>query len=566
MKKNLKPIFVLILVLAFVLSACTTPGQPTTAAPTTTVAGETETEAPPAEPKVLRGRIAAEPASLDTQAGQDVNASQVRALIYDPIIRNHNFEFIPGGAETWEVSDDGLVYTFHMREDAKWSDGQPVTAHDYVYGAIRLIDPNPPAPNGSMAFYGFVLKNGEAFNKGEITDPTMVGVKALDDYTVEYTLEKPYPYFLDYVSSNLFNPNRKDYTEKYGVEFATSADKLIGNGPYVLVEWKPEDRFIFEKNENYWNKDAIKLDRIELYVIGDGNTAILMFQNGELDYADIPKDLIPAMDGLGRAIYTTSGTTLWLEFNLDSTSPAGKFLANANFRKAIGHAIDRELFVKAALNDGSIPALSYVPSVMVVTEQLWGEKFNNEFYPKTADVAKAEEYLAKALEELGVAREDIPTIKYLTDDRPDRRLMGEIVQDMLLNNLGLNLDITLVQSRQRWDMMTDGDFDIVFAGIASSNPDPIGYLTRLTSENGLNDTRYASAEYDALIAASDSEVDPEKRAQIMYEALQLLMDEGPIVPVYNAGGAWAKRDDLINIFKGGIRSPDPDFIYADFAE
>lgn len=565
MKKNLKAILVLILVLAFVLSACSTPGQQTTAAPATT-AGPSETQAPPAEPKVLRGRLAAEPASLDTQAGQDVNASQVRSLIYDPIIRNHNFEFIPGGAETWEVSADGLVYTFHMRKDAKWSDGQPLTAHDYVYGAIRLIDPTPPAPNGSMAFYGFVLKNGEAFNKGEVTDPTMVGVKALDDYTVEYTLEKPYPYFLDYVSSNLFNPNRKDFTEKYGVEFATSTDKLIGNGPFVLVEWKPEDRFIFEKNENYWNKDAIKLDRIELYVIGDGNTAILMFQNGELDYADIPKDLIPAMDGLGRAIYTTSGTTMWMEFNQDSTSPAAKFLANANFRKAIGHAIDRELFIKAALNDGSIPALSYVPSVMVVNQELWGEKFNNVFYPKTADLVKAEEYLAKALEELGVAREDIPTIKYLTDDRPDRRLMGEIIQDMLFTNLGLDLDITLVQSRQRWDMMTAGDYDIVFAGIASSNPDPIGYLTRLTSENGLNDTRYASAEYDALISASDSEVDPEKRAQLLYEALVLLMEEGPLVPVYNAGGAWAKRDDLINIFKGGIRSPDPNFIFADFAD
>ena len=436
-------------------------------------------EAAPAAPKILRGRIAAEPASLDTQAGQDVNSSMVRSLMYDPIIRLYNMEYIPGGAESWEMSEDGLTYTFYLRKDAKWSDGVPLTAHDYVYGAIRLIDPNPPAPNGSMAYYGYVLKNGEAFNTGVVTDPEMVGVKALDDYTVQYTLEKPYPYFLTYVSQNLFNPNRKDYTEKYGVEFATTAEKLIGNGPFVLKEWRPEDKFVFEKNQNYWNKDAIKLDGIVLNVIGDRNTAFLMFQNGELDYAEVPKELATTMVGMGQAEYTTSATTMWLEFNMDAKSPAAPFLQNVNFRKAIGHAIDRELFVAGALNDGAIPALSYVPSIMPINEELWGEKFDNEFYPKTVDLVKAEEYLAKALEELGVTREEIPTIRYLTDDRPDRRLMGEIVQDMLFTNLGLNLDITLVQSKQRWDMMTDGDFDIVFAGIAGDEPDPIGYLGSL---------------------------------------------------------------------------------------
>ena len=567
MKKKRNLFLVFILVVALVLTACTTPAGKEVEKPE--VVKETdgkEVTKVTSEPKVLRGSILGEPQSLDSQKGQDVNSALIRSLIYDPIVRNYNNEFIPGGAETWDISEDGLTYTFHLRKDNKWSDGEPITAHDYVYSTIRLIDPADDAPNGSMNYYGFYLVNAKAFNEGTITDPSEVGVKALDDYTVEYTLEKPYAYFMNYLTTTLYNPTRKDYVEKYGLEYATTNDRIMGNGPYILVDWKPEDRFIFEKNENYWNADAVNFDRVELFVIGDANTTYLMYQNGELDWAKVPKDLIPAARDKSDFRQSDSATSWWMEVNQDSNSPAAKFLANANFRKAIGHAIDREAFIKVSLDDGSVPSGSYLPNGMIITGQKWGEKFDNKFWPATEELEKAEEYLAKALEELGETKENIPTIRYLTDDRPERRLMAELVQDMLSKTLGIDLDITLVQSKQRWALMTDGDYDIVFAGVSSSNPDPIGFLIRLTSDNGLNDTRWGSEEYDRLIEESDSVADQEERAKMLYQALTILMEEGPLIPVYVAGNATVVSEKLVDFYTGGIRGTDPEFIYADRVE
>ena len=311
----------------------------------------------PAEPKVLRFAIAGEPPTLDPHNGADMLSSVAINGIFEGLIRISDGKVVPGMAESWEVSADGLTYTWKIRQDAKWSDGQPLTANDFVYGLIRLIDPNPPAPNGSYNFQGFYLVNAEAFNKGEITDPNEVGVKALDDYTLEMKLVTPVPYFVELMDFVSFYPARKDYVDQYQMEFASEADKIIGNGPFVLTEWNHEQDLVLEKNANYWNPDAVKLDKVEIYIIADANTALNMFENGELDMVNLPKDFIPQYESEAKALYYGDGVEYWMEFNLVSEKPVvGKLLANKNFRHALGYAIDRTAYVNAVWKDGSVPA------------------------------------------------------------------------------------------------------------------------------------------------------------------------------------------------------------------
>ena len=264
---------------------------------------------------MLRFSIAGEPPTLDPHNGADMLSSVAINGFFEGLVRIVDGKVVPGMAESWEVSDDGLTYTWKIREGATWSDGQPVVAQDFVDGIIRLIDPNPPAPNGSYNFQGFYLVNGEEFNAGTVTDPAEVGIKALDDNTLEMKLVAPVPYFVELMDFVSFYPVRKDYVEKYQLEFASEADKIIGNGPFVLTTWDHEQQLILEKNPNYWNKDAVNLDRVEIYIIADQNTALNMYENDELDLVNLPKDFIPQYESDGTALYYGDGVEFWMEFN-----------------------------------------------------------------------------------------------------------------------------------------------------------------------------------------------------------------------------------------------------------
>ena len=200
---------------------------------------------------------------------------------------------------------------------------------------------------------------------------------------------------------------------------------------------------------------------------------------------------------------------------------------------------------------------------MSIGDETWGEKYPYEFYPPTADLEKAKELLALALEEEGLTFDQIPPIEFLTDDRPDRKLSAEAIQDILDKALGIKLDIKLVQTKQRYELMDDKAYDIVWAGFGPDYDDPMTYLDRLVSDSGLNDTGWASPEYDELIAFAKSTLDFEARADAMFEADKLITEEGPLVPIYWRNTAWTKKDNLVNIFRSGMRA-DPDYTIADF--
>ena len=340
----------------------------------------------------------------------------------------------------------------------------------------------------------------------------------------------------------------------------------MGNGPYILKEWAHESELVFEKNPNYWNADEIKLDEVRLMIIPDQNTALNMYETGDLDLAMIPSAFVPQYEAEGKANYSMSGVEWWLEFNVDADSPAGELLANANFRHAIGHAIDRQAYVDAVYNNGSLPAQVYTPEIMMLGDTPWGEVYTTKWYDASANAAKAEECLNLALQETGIAREDIPTIRFLTDDTPERKISAEAIQDMVYQTLGINMEISQVQSKQRFEMMTAGDFDIVFAGYSPDYNDPVAWLERLQSKSGLNDTNFADEEYDALIAEAAVTVDNAKRGELLAKAEDIMRERGPLVPVFFRTNVWVQADYVQNLTAGVISDMEFNFIYADIVK
>ena len=278
MKKRLLAVLLTAAMAVTMLAGCSTPGS--------------KKDSKGSDEKVFRYSTRTEPTSLDPTKANSIPDNEIQHAITESLVRNTAGEVKPGVAEKWEVSEDGLTYTFHLNKDAKWSDGEQIKAQDFVYGWQRLMDPETAAP---YAFIGEYIKNGRAVETGDM-EPSELGVKAIDDTTLEVTLENPTAYFLSMIGAQAqFAPLRQDVVEKYGTDFAATAEKNIYSGPFKLTS-SENQKWIFEPNENYWDRDSIKLDRVELTYVQDQNTALAMYEDGELDYSELPSASIEQHD------------------------------------------------------------------------------------------------------------------------------------------------------------------------------------------------------------------------------------------------------------------------------
>lgn len=552
MKRSLTLVLVMVLVLSLALTACgpkapaeePTPGEP----------------AATAEPKVLRMPITSEPPALDQQIATDTYAIMLGNALYEGLVRvGDDGQATPGMAESWTISEDGLTYTFKLR-DANWSDGKPVTAKDFEYGIKRLLN---PATASEYAFQGYYIVNGEEYNTGKITDPSQLGVKAIDDKTLEIKLNVPTGYFLALTNFISLFPVRQDFVEAQGTAYASEADKILYNGPFVLKEWKHEESLLLEKNPEYWNKDAIKLDRVEIAIVNDANTAMGMYEAGDLDFVGLPKDRVQEFVDNGQAKFYYDGAEFYFQFNVAGRNKeVGKFTGNANFRKAFAYAIDRQNFIDAVLKNGSDPATRYVLPLLSGVNDLFAKEYPLEFYPKNADPAKAKEYLDKALAEIGTTVDKVPAIEYLTDDSESVRIMAEAIQDMVSKNLGVKIEIKQVPFKQRLELMNKKDYDIVMAGWGPDYNDPMTFMDLWVIGGGHNNTNWNDQTYTDMINFCKSTPDVKARADKMFEAEKYLLENGPIVPIYNRRRAWVHVDGLTGMVRNFIGA-DPDFIYAD---
>ncbi len=561
-----KKLLAVMLVLAMtvsMLTACGKKAEPTkdnNVAATETPAASTETPADNSsdlssdrslymgtpDANAISVNLASEPADLCSITTTDtLSGSILRHVIEQLVGLDENDNVIPGVATDWTISDDGLTYTFNLRQGMKWSNGEPVTAHDFVFAWTSLLD---PAFAAEYAGFGYVFKNGRAFNEGKVT-ADQLGFKALDDYKLEVTLENPTAYFLSTLAFYVLAPvNEKAYKE-FGTAYATDADKIVTNGPFTITSWEHENKIVMAKNPDFYDAANINVDQITWLMINDTNAALNSFKAGEADIVGVNGDQAKMLKGENFPVFSyDDGSCFYLEYNLKD-----QYLANNNLRKALTYAVDKQAFVDSIVKNSSKPAVGFTPPAL---NGLNG-KFADEVGPQvpTLDVAQAKELYQKALTELGVDKVELTMI---CDDGDTAVKNAAFIQEQLKANLGLEITVEPMPFKSRIERMQNEDFSIVFAGWGPDYNDPQTFLDMFETGNGNNHTSYSDADYDALLNKVRTTVDPAERMGYLMDMEKKLMTDLPIGPVY-----WRVRDYVVSgkIASGVVRTAFQDMNY-----
>lgn len=505
--------------------------------------------------KVFRYSTSTEPTTLDPTKSNCIPDNEIQHALTESLVRNTGGEVNPGVAESWEVSEDGLTYTFHLNPDAKWSDGEQITAQDFVYSWQRLMDPDTAAP---YAFIGEYLKNGLAVEKGEM-DPSQLGVVAQDDTTLVVTLERPTAYFLSMIGAQAqFAPLRQDIVEQYGSDFAADYEKNVYSGPYVLTK-SSDNQWFFEPNENYWDADSIKLDRVELNYVQNPDTAVAMYEDGELDYVSLPTASISAYEGKDNTFL--NGNVDYFYFNMNGSCPE---LANKNMRLALNYALNRNEYNQLVNSGYYQPSNGLVFSGLTGVNGTYGEESTLESYPLDGDDAKAKEYLNAALSELGYSDPSEVTLTLTTSDNESSKKQAEVCQEMWNSTLGINVEIEQITYNEVLTRQQEGEYEIIWAGWGSDYDDPYSYLELFMSSSSYNYSGFKNDEYDALMTATQTETDAAARMEMMHQAEQILVDEGAFLPQAEREVHYLLDDDVkdLTFFYCSINI---DWVHADIS-
>lgn len=505
--------------------------------------------------KVFRYSTSTEPTTLDPTKSNCIPDNEIQHALTESLVRNTGGEVNPGVAESWEVSEDGLTYTFHLNPDAKWSDGEQITAQDFVYSWQRLMNPDTAAP---YAFIGEYLKNGLAVEKGEM-DPSQLGVVAQDDTTLVVTLERPTAYFLSMIGAQAqFAPLRQDIVEQYGSDFAADYEKNVYSGPYVLTK-SSDNQWFFEPNENYWDADSIKLDRVELNYVQNPDTAVAMYEDGELDYVSLPTASISAYEGKDNTFL--NGNVDYFYFNMNGSCPE---LANKNMRLALNYALNRNEYNQLVNSGYYQPSNGLVFSGLTGVNGTYGEESTLESYPLDGDDAKAKEYLNAALSELGYSDPSEVTLTLTTSDNESSKKQAEVCQEMWNSTLGINVEIEQITYNEVLTRQQEGEYEIIWAGWGSDYDDPYSYLELFMSSSLYNYSGFKNDEYDALMTATQTETDAAARMEMMHQAEQILVDEGAFLPQAEREVHYLLDDDVkdLTFFYCSINI---DWVHADIS-
>ena len=414
----------------------------------------------PVQKEIIIGRNY-DATTLDVHEISGDDSYLIMNLMGEGLTRNDDGFVSPGAAESWDVSDDGTEYVFYIREDARWGDGQPLTAHDFAYSFLRMLDPDAAHYAADSAF---IFKNGEKYFNGEASAED-VGVKVEDEYTLRVTLENPSLEALYTLARYPFFPVRQDVVEQHGVSYGSDASMVVTNGPYNLVEWSREDRLVLEKNEEYWNRDAISLSRIINKVGITEDTAVDMLLAGELDiYEFLSQDKFSPLSDAGfHTMSFVSGYQFAHMNAAGSSETARPFMENVNFRRAINYAVNRE-GITLSVYPGAEPATRLTAPTTPGVEGLFNEEYPYEAWPAAGDPEKARECLNLALDELGATLDDVPELSLLCYESQGSMLVMQAIQDMLLSTLGIQSSIDPQPIQQMQDKARRGEWDLWWGG------------------------------------------------------------------------------------------------------
>jgi len=487
--------------------------------------------------KVIKVNLSADPKTIDPGLNNSVEGAKVVVNAFEGLTDlDKDEKVIPGVAEKWDVSKDGLHYTFHLRKDAKWSDGKTVKAQDFEYAWKRALNPDTAS---EYAFQAFYLKNGEAYNQSKDPKATKkatvdeVGVKATDDSTLDVTLEGATLYFLSLLATPTYMPVRKDIVEKNPKDWATKAETYVSNGPFMMKELKMKDSINLVKNTNYWDAKNVKLDGVQFKVLDQESSYFAAFKTGQIDMIDKPPvQEIPNLlkDGTAKS-YPYLGT-YYYDFNISANAAnvnpeAAKALSDVRVRKALSLAIDRDAITSKVSKGGEKPATSFVPSDVTDGK---GTKFKNkEYYKTTADVEQAKKLLAEAGYPDG---KGLPKLELIYNTLQMHQSMAAAVQDMWKKNLGIDITLRNLERKVQLTEANKHNFVLNRDGWIADYNDPMTFLDIFTTTNGNNYAGYNNPKYDALITAAKVEANAEKRTAMLHEAEDMIMTDMPIIPIF----------------------------------
>ena len=476
-----------------------------------------------------------EPQELDPHIVTGVSEQRILMTMLEGLLSQDPVDLhpVPGVAERWDISPDGKTYTFYLRRNAKWSNGDPVTAHDFWESYRRLLTPSLAAEYSYMLF---PVKNARAYNEGKITDFNQVGFKVLDDYTFEITLESSTPYLFSVINyHSSWMPVHLPTLRKYGDPYMrgskwTRAGRFVGNGPFVLAKWRVNDVIVVEKNPTYWDRDHVRLNAIHFLPIESDETEERAFRAGQLHVTEtLPltkidfyrknyPNLLHIDPYLGTYFYRINVTKLPLN--------------DKRVRRALALTIDRESLVKNVLRGGQLPAFCLTPPGTA------GYTCRTQLHE---DVAEAKRLLAEAGYPDG---KGLPSIELLYNTLEAHRIIAESIQQMWKKNLGV--DVRLVN--QEWKVYLDSqrtlNYQICRASWIGDYLDPNTFLDMWLTGGGNNETGWSNPEYDRLIAAAARTTDPRQRLEVFQRAEAILLDELPIIPIYFYTHVYARRPEV----------------------
>lgn len=494
------------------------------------------------EPAIMVYNASEDPPTLDPQLNTKSEGSLINRNLFEGLVTiDENGEAQPGVAESWDISDDGTVYTFHINKDAKWSDGQAITANDFDYSWRRALDPTNVMKSVNYMFY---IKNSEAVFNGE-KDADELGFRVIDEHTFEFTLEAPTPYMLELLSFGVYKPVRKDIVEANPDNWTLSPDTCVSNGPMKMSSYRMNEKIILVKDENYWNgENKGKLDELHFVFIQDSSTALKAFEAGEIHGMNsLPSEEIQrlSMEGDELSIVPKLRTT-YFAFNVGEAP-----FDNPKVREALILAIDKEEIVKAFVEGINVPATGFIPVGLTVDGESFREVGDKDgpIIPINGDLERAKAVLAEAGYPNG---EGFPEAEYLYNTNDDNKKIAEILQEMWKKNLNIDIDIVNVESKVHSERRHNGQFQIARAGWGADFNHPITFLDLFTSDAGNNTPQYRVPEYDELIRQSKRAIDPDETIELLHQAEDKILSDYAICPLF-----YGTETALINSKFKGVR-------------
>lgn len=507
------------------------------------------------EAPVFRMNLATEPPSLDPAQVQDqVSATVVNGLYEGLTRKDEKGDVVPGMAKEWKISDDGKTYTFTIRDDAKWSNGDAVTAGDFEYAWKRALDPNLKPAASAYAYQLYYIKNAEAYNTGaDGVTADDVAVKAIDEHTLQVELNSPTPYFLGLMSFTVFFPVHQ--SAKDNEAWATDVSTMITNGSFKMSEWKKNNSITLVKDDNYYAKDDVKLTKVVFSEVNDSNTELSMYQTGELDFAGMPTGLIP------NEQFPTLKKNNADEFKIQGSASIYYYLfnttlkpySNVKVREALSMAINRQDIVDNVTKGGQTPAYGIVPPGIKGEKDDFRTEHSDSAYFKE-DITEAKKLLAEGLAEEGLTA--MPTVKLTYNTNELHQAVAEAIAEMWSKNLGIKTEV----SKQEWGVFLDNrnhlNYDVARGGWGADYNDPMTFIDLFSSKSGNNNTGFAKPEYDALIKEAYSTDDQAKRMAAMSKAEEMVVGKDrAIMPIYYYSTVYMIKPGFKGIFidyKGDI--------------